>query len=618
MMRRRSIAFFMHDFSGGGVERMRLALASALTADGYQVAIIVVHAAGPLAHQVPAGVTVVDLACRRVSCAALKLRRYVRSARPDILVSSLDHNNIAALVACLGAGRSVRLVICQHNALSAELGLGWRYRIVPWLYWLLQHRADAILAVSEGVADDLAATSYLPRAAISVIYNPVIEPRRFSTPSVLPPHSWFSDHGCPVFVFAGRLVAQKDPLALVAAFAVRLYHGPAALIVLGDGPLRAAMEDAAERSGIRSRIFFAGFIAEPLPWIAHAHALLLTSRYEGFGNVIVEALACGTPVVAMDCPHGPAEILAYGKYGILVPPGDAVAFGIAMCGDLRARFPAGLLRVRAQDFTVDHAANRYVALFDQWPPNAGRRAFGLGFVRSNAADIAARMATESPGAAMLVVTPNVDHVRLLRNTAFRTAYGAADIVCADGWPVAFYAALRRAAPWRRVTGCDILHALIARDDTVRRRVLAVVESHHTARTLHQWLGARGFAGNWSITVAEREFAKGQAAQRALARAIAAIRPDIVLMTLGAPVSEIFIDSHRAMLPPCWALCAGQALRVEIGVTKRAPRVWRRLGLEWAWRCILEPWRLAPRYVRAAWWFPVAILLDLAGRRPRAG
>ncbi len=533
------------------------------------------------------------------------------------MISSLDHNNIASMVACMGAGPAVRLVICQHNALSAELALGWRYRIVPWLYWLLQRSADAIVAVSEGVAEDLAATAGLRREAISVIQNPVIERQRFAA-CAPPPHPWFTDDGGPVFIFAGRLVPQKDPLALVTALAVRLGYGPARLIVLGDGPLRGAMADAADRAGIRSSILFAGFVAEPLPWMSHAHALLLPSRYEGFGNVIVEALACGTPVVAMDCPHGPAEILAHGKYGVLVPPGDTRAFGMAMCEDLRATFPADLLRARSQDFTVDRAARLHVALFDQWPPYAGRRAFGLGFARSNAAEIAARMATEIPGTTKLVVTPNVDHVRLLKDAAFNTAYGSADIVCADGWPVALYAALRRAAPWRRVTGCDILHALIAQQGTACRRVFAVVECQITARALRHWLLARGLDGNWSITVAERHFAQGQAAQRALAGAIAAIRPDIVILTLGAPVSEIFVYRYRDMMPPCWALCVGQALRVEIGVTKRAPRFWRWLGLEWAWRCVQEPSRLAPRYIRAAGWFPFAVMLDLTGWRPRPG
>jgi N-acetylglucosaminyldiphosphoundecaprenol N-acetyl-beta-D-mannosaminyltransferase len=288
---------------------------------------------------------------------------------------------------------------------------------------------------------------------------------------------------------------------------------------------------------------------------------------------------------------------------------------MAMCEDLRARFPADLLRARGQDFTVDRAAGLHVALFKKWPPYAGRRAFGLGFVRCSAVEIAARMATESPAAAMLVATPNVDHVRLLKDTSFRTAYGAAEIVCADGWPVALYAAWRRAAPWRRVTGCDILHALVAHPDTARRRVFAVVESHRTARSLHYWLRARGLDRNWSITVAEQALARDAAAQRALAGAIAALRPDILIMTLGAPVSEVFVHRHRDALPPCWALCVGQALRVEIGVTGRAPGFLRWLGLEWAWRCTQEPWRLAPRYIRAAGWFPWAVLLDLAGRRP---
>jgi exopolysaccharide biosynthesis WecB/TagA/CpsF family protein len=617
MMQNRSVAFFMHDFAGGGVERMRLALAAALAADGCRVTIIVVNAAGPLAARVPSSVQIVDLGCRQVSRAALKLRRYVRSQRPDILISSLDHNNIAALVACIGAGRAVRLVICQHNALSAELSLGWRYRVVPWLYWLLQRRADAIVAVSKGVADDLAATAHLSRNTISIIENPVIDPCRLPAITAKPPHPWFTDDGVPVFVFVGRLVPQKDPATLLAAFAARLQRGPARLIVLGEGPLQVTMVEAAERAGMGSSILFAGFIAEPLPWIAYADALILTSKYEGFGNVIVEALACGTPVIATDCPHGPAEILAHGEFGILVPVGDAAAVGRAMGDDLRARFPAPVLRARGQDFSVGRAVRLHVALFDKWEQVAGCRVFGLGFARSNAVEVAGRMVTEDTAEIKLVVTPNVDHVRLLRQPEFMAACKDAAVVCADGWPVALYAAMRNAAPWLRVTGCDILHALVTHDGVAYRRIFAVIESSGTCAALQSWLADKGLAGTWSLFVASPEFSRDAGSQRALASAIAAARPDILIMTLGAPVSETFVYRYRDTISPCWALCVGQALRVEIGLTPRAPRGWRRLGLEWAWRCVWEPWRLVPRYIRAAAWFPCAVGLDLARLRQRS-
>ena len=169
------VALFMHDFAGGGVERMRLALAAALASAGCTVCLVVVNGAGPLAAQTPHGVSVIDLRSGRLMTAIPKLRRWLQYAKPDMLVSSLDHNNIAALITRAMTRTSTRFVICQHNALSQEMRLGWKYRAVPFLYRLMARHASAIIAVSKGVADDLAVTTGIPRHSIEVIYNPVIQ-----------------------------------------------------------------------------------------------------------------------------------------------------------------------------------------------------------------------------------------------------------------------------------------------------------------------------------------------------------------------------------------------------------------------------------------------------------
>ncbi len=612
---RLSVAFFMQDFSGGGVEKMRLALAAGLAARGHAVTLIVVSARGPLAAQCPPGIGIVDLGARHTWQAVPSLRRYLRRAAPDVLVSSLDHNNVAALCACLCAGLATRVVITQHNALSEELRQGWRYRAIPVLYRALQPRADAVIAVSGGVADDLARAAHIPRARITVIANPVVDPARVAAcAGHALPHPWFTDEGMPAFVFVGRLTAQKDPLTLMRAFARYRVANRGRLIVLGEGSLRAEMAACALRAGVGDDVHFAGYVAEPLAWIRHAHALLLTSRYEGFGNVIAEALACGTPVVAMDCPHGPAEILAGGRFGRLVAPGDAEGFARAMAHDLRKLFPDAMLRARARRYGVDHAVLRHEQLFASLRAGQPPRAFGLVFSAAGAAQLADRVVMERPGSLRCVVTPNMDHVRLLRRRDFRDACAHADIVCADGWPVAFYARLRRAAAGSRVTGCDIVHALFAHPCLPGRRVFVVVESLATQQALARALTARNVAHRWTIHVAKADLSADGAAQLALAAAIAAEHPDILLMTLGAPVSEVFVDRHAAMLPPCWALCVGQAVRVEIGLVARAPEGWRRLGLEWAWRCRQEPRRLGLRYARAAVWYPVAVMRDLLSGR----
>ena len=598
---------------------MRLSLASALTEAGCSVTIVVVNAAGPLAASIPTGVQLVDLQSRRLLCAMPGLRRYLQRECPDFLISSLDHNNIAALLTCATMRIDTRLIICQHNALSEEVRLGWKYRAVPPLYRRLAPKAHAIIAVSEGVADDLAARAGLPRETITVIGNPVIvsAQRRCVAPPI---HVWLQDRSVPIFIFAGRLVPQKNPMMLIAAFARYREARHARLVVLGEGPLRGPMMQAAALAGIAQDVHFAGFVAEPQRWIAHAHALLLTSEYEGFANVIVEALACGTPVIATDCPHGPAEILAGGQYGHLVDVGDAQAMALAMTDDLAMRFPPDLLRARASDFTAKAAAAKHLGLFETCRSAPVRRVFGLAFTAKTPRRIAEQMLDENPVRTKLVVTPNIDHVRLLQaQPPFRAACLSADTVCADGWPVALYAALRGAAPGRRATGCDILHALLSHGWIGTRRILAVVENADTAAKVTRWLAARGWS-NWTIEVAPPGLSFHLQAQTQLVAAINAARPHLLIMTLGAPTSEIFVHQNDHLLPPCWAICVGQALRVEIGLVTRAPSAWRRLGLEWAWRCIQEPARLGPRYLRALFWFLYAAAADLLHaltRRARA-
>jgi exopolysaccharide biosynthesis WecB/TagA/CpsF family protein len=605
-----SIAFFMQDFAGGGVEKMRLALAGAMAARGHAVFLAVARARGPLAGRVPPGVKIVDLSSQGFLTTIRRLRHFVRRETPDVLISSLDHNNVAALLCGLGLGTRTRIVICQHNALSQEGALGWKYRIIPALYRLLRRRADAIVAVSDGVANDLARAARIARDAITTIANPVVDSAWQPDMHAAPPHSWFIDRDRPVFVFAGRLVAQKDPLLLIEAFARRVASAPARLIVLGEGPLLDTMIQLAQARGVLAHIVFAGYVAQPQAWIAQADALLLTSRYEGFGNVIVEALACGTPVIAADCPHGPAEILAGGQFGHLVRPGDADAFARAMSGDVRARFDAQALRERGRRYTVDVCANAHEALIASLFARGRRHLFGIDLSPCSARQIVERLIGDTGGKLRLIVTPNLNHVRLLRGRDFLAACRFADIACPDGWPVALYGRLRGVAPPRRVTGCDILHQLILEPRAQNRRVVVVAETAATASRLRQWLTARHWAENWRVELAPPGLAANVAAQATLVQAIMAARPDILILTLGAPVSEVFIYRHRAALPPVWALCIGQAVRVEIGLVKRAPKFWRIAGLEWAWRCVQEPRRLGLRYAKDLAWFPWAVARDL--------
>ncbi len=245
-------------------------------------------------------------------------------------------------------------------------------------------------------------------------------------------------------------------------------------------------------------------------------------------------------------------------------------------------------------------------------PVFGVPVFGMALSSLAAEAVVARV-LQPPPALQLLVTPNLEHLRLLRRPAFRAAYAYAALICADGWPIALYARLRRSGSFRRVTGCEIYRRLAAHPELKSQRVFVVTEGLITAAVLRQWADAQGLT--LRAAVAPPGLLPNHEAQLELAADIRDWRPTILVMALGAPASEIFVEQNRTALPPCWALCVGQAVRVQLGLVPRAPIAAQSLGLEWLWRLAREPRRLARRYAAAAAWFPVAVVADLLGLTP---
>jgi glycosyltransferase involved in cell wall biosynthesis len=177
-------------------------------------------------------------------------------------------------------------------------------------------------------------------------------------------HPWLTGKDRPVFVTAGRLVEMKDHRTLLRAFAIHLRRHRARLMLLGRGPMLTELRALARTLGIAEHVAFEGFVANPLPYMRAADGFVLSSRSEEFGNDLVEAMGCGTPVAATDCPYGPADILGHGKFGILVPPRDpeALADALARLLEQRQNFPAERLRQRAGGFSYQTCADNYAGL----------------------------------------------------------------------------------------------------------------------------------------------------------------------------------------------------------------------------------------------------------------
>jgi glycosyltransferase involved in cell wall biosynthesis len=324
-------------------------LARALVEQGAQVDVVLSHARGPFLAEIPASVRVVDLDAPPAATvlrhlvatpgdarallpvlflpgvpgvlgAVSPLARYLRESKPDALLSLMDYPNVAAILA--------------------------------------RREADAVVAVSDGVADDLARVAGLPRERIHRIYNPVLIPEIADLAHEPLDHPAFADD-VPVILGAGKLKKQKSFETLVDAFALVHERRPARLMILGKGHCQRRLRTMAQRLGVADDLYLPGFKRNPYPYMRHASVFALSSRYEGFGNVLVEAMACGCPVVSSDCLSGPAEILANGRYGKLTRVDDARGLADAICAVLDDPLPPSELEKRAGAFTAAASAVEY-------------------------------------------------------------------------------------------------------------------------------------------------------------------------------------------------------------------------------------------------------------------
>lgn len=356
------IAIFLPALYGGGAERVLLNLTQGFAQRGYAVDLVLAKAVGPYLAEVPQAVRLIDLHASRVLFSMPALAHYLRSERPSAVLTALNHANIVALWARRLAGSPSRVVISEHNTFSiwsTQLPY-WYSQILTRLLKMFYPWADEIIAVSDGVADDLASVVGLPRHRIRVIYNPIITPELQVKSSLTIDHPWFKNE-FPVVLAAGRLKAEKGFDTLIRAFARVRQTQQVKLLILGEGEERSALSRLVSELGLSEDVSLPGFVPNPYPYMVQASVFVLSSRWEGLPTVLVEALYCNLPVVATDCPSGPREILHHGQYGQLVPVGDVESLAQAIQGALEGKTPQPTCE-SWQPFELSCVADQYMKI----------------------------------------------------------------------------------------------------------------------------------------------------------------------------------------------------------------------------------------------------------------
>jgi glycosyltransferase involved in cell wall biosynthesis len=377
-----------------------LNLATGFLAKGREVDIVLCQAKGAFLDEIPAGATMIELEATgglrarwiiarsnlqdffvrlRPVLLAKKtapevarirsLQRYIVASQPDVILSALPYANLSAIWAKELSGSRVPVIVSERIALSSYCAAPsnsrkWRWRYLPELVRRTYPKANRVVAVSDHVADELITTIGLHQDSVITVHNPVVDDNLRTRAQQPLEHPWFAQDEPPVILAAGRFTEQKDFATLIRAFAAVRADREARLVILGEGRLRDDLEQLVCTLGIQADVYMPGFVENPFQYMARASVLVLSSAYEGLPGVLIQALACGCPVVSTDCPGGSSEILEDGNYGALVSIGNADEMAKAVLAELDDPTPREILLRRAEDFSVERAVNSYLALLD--------------------------------------------------------------------------------------------------------------------------------------------------------------------------------------------------------------------------------------------------------------
>jgi glycosyltransferase involved in cell wall biosynthesis len=363
---KRKLSLFLPYLGGGGAQRVILNLANRFAEEGIDVDIVLAEKRGDYIEEVSEDVDIIGLGASRVLTSVFRLANYLRSENPDVLLSAIDHANTIATWAGRISMTSTRIAISVQNTMRKKYDVNsWnakvsvKHKIMPKIMKASFRWTDEIIAVSTEVAEDLERMIGIDTDRIEVIYNPGVSDKLIEDSDEAVDHPWFGPSEPPVILGVGRLNEQKDFGTLIRAFRRVQDTRPVRLVILGEGQRRSDLESLVEETGLEDCVSLPGFVNNPYKYMTNSDLFVLSSAWEGLPLVLVEAMACGTPVVSTDCPGGANEVLEDGKWGDLVPVGNPERLADAIIASLDTSDTDGL-RDRAMDFHIDRIAEQYL------------------------------------------------------------------------------------------------------------------------------------------------------------------------------------------------------------------------------------------------------------------
>ena len=317
----------------GGITPVVRNLAFAFGKLGYQVDLLInTKKLSALPDSPAEHIRLVPMKSRHRFSVAFELARYLKNEQPIALLAAGHRYNLAAAWAKRFYPQA-KVYLSVHNTISAESSKGGRLKLWKRLQAISRFYgwSDGVIAVSQGVKTDLLQHTRLNANRLAVVYNPIFTPELISKSKEAVYHPWFEQAQPPVIIGVGRLTEQKAFDVLIKAVAFVKKTHPCRLMILGEGGLREQLLDLSRDLGIENDVALPGFVDNPFAYVRRSRLFVLSSAWEGFGNVLVESLAVGTPVISTDCPSGPNEILCQGKYGELVNVGDVEGLAQSIC-----------------------------------------------------------------------------------------------------------------------------------------------------------------------------------------------------------------------------------------------------------------------------------------------